>query len=131
MVIVSNKLKTSCDNENQFLKDTEFSAVNFNQAMYEPLTDFLFRNITINENNFDQLFIKFYSLIAQTIDKYAPMKKLSKKQKRLLRRPWITKEILISIKRKQRMHKTHYIKGSTLSRYLIKNIGICLQELKH
>ena len=42
--------------------------------------------------------------LTQTTDKHAPLKKLTRKQKRLQRRPWITKGFLISVKHKQRMY---------------------------
>ena len=109
MVIVSKKLKTSCDDDKPIFKRsfTEFSFVNFNQDLRDLLHDFLLRNIKINENNFDQLFNQFLSIITQTIDKHVPLKKLTMKQTHLQRRSWITKRIFISTKHKQRIHKTH------------------------
>ena len=98
--------------------------------MHDRLDDFLIRNASIDENNFDELFNNFHSIITQTIDKHAPLKKLTRKQQRLQRRPWITKGILISIKRKQRMHKTHYINGSTLGKYLYKKYSNLLTRVK-
>ena len=60
MAIVLNKLKISCDDDKPIKKKTfaEFSAVNFNQELHDRLNDFLFRNVIINENSFDQLFNK-------------------------------------------------------------------------
>ena len=122
MAIVSKKLKTICDDDKPIFKRlfAEFSPVNFNQELHDRLNDFLLQNLTINENNFDQLFIKFHSIITQAIGKHASLKKLTKYQERLHRRPWTTKGILMFIKCKQRMHKTHYTKGSTLGNYLYK-----------
>ena len=89
MAIVSNKLKISCDDDKSVFKRSfaEFSTVNFNQELHDRLNDFLIRNVTINENNFDHLRNKFHSIITQTIGKHAPLKKLTRRQKRLQRRP--------------------------------------------
>ena len=50
MVIVSNKLKTSCDDDKSIFKRSfaEFSPVNLNQELHDRLNDFLFKNVTIN-----------------------------------------------------------------------------------
>ena len=40
---------------------------------------------------------------------YAPMQIASRKRQKLLERPWITRELLVSIKRKQKMYKTHFL----------------------
>ena len=132
MLSVSNKLKTSCDDDKLIFKRSfaEFAAVNFNQELHDRLNDFLFRSVTINENIFDRLFNKFHSMITQTIDKYAPSKKLTRKQKRFQHRPWIDKGILVSIKLKQKMHKTDYIKGSTLGKYLYNEYSNMLKRVK-
>ena len=53
-----------------------------NRELHDHHNNFLFRTLTINENNFDQLLNKFHSIITQTIDKHAPLKKLTRKQKR-------------------------------------------------
>ena len=90
------KIASSTSNAGFF---TEFSVDNFNQELHDCLDDFLIRNASIDENNFDELFNNFHSIITQTIDKHAPLKKLTRKQQRLQRRPWITKGIVISIKR--------------------------------
>ena len=76
------------------------------------INSFMPKILTISENNVDDIFNEFYLLITSTIDTHAPLKKLSRKQKRLRSKPWITKCLLISIKKKQKLHKTHYIFGS-------------------
>ena len=63
MVIVLQKLKTSCDNDKPIFKRSfaEFPPVNFNQELHDRLNDFLIKNVTINENNFHRLFNKYHS----------------------------------------------------------------------
>ena len=40
------------------------------------------------------------------------MKLASRKRQKLLKRPWLSKGILISIKRKQKMYKTHILSNN-------------------
>ena len=42
-------------------------------------------------------------------NKHAPLRKASKQKKRQLKKPWISKAILISIKKKQRLFKSHFL----------------------
>ena len=70
MAIVSKKLKTSCHNDKPIFKRSfaEFSLVNFNKKLHDRRNSFLFRNGTINENNFDLLFNKFHSIHKRLIN---------------------------------------------------------------
>ena len=45
------------------------------------------------------------------MNKHAPLKFASRKQKPLLQKPWITKDIFDAIHRKQKMYKTHFKSG--------------------
>ena len=53
----------------------------------------------ITNNKFNELFNEFTHIVLQVIDKHAPVEKFSRKQKKLLKKPWITKTILVSIKK--------------------------------
>ena len=46
--------------------------------------------------------------ILKKIDKHAPMRPMSRKEKRLNEKPWITRGILTSIKTKNRFFKKYY-----------------------
>ena len=43
---------------------------------------------------------------------HAPLSTASRKQQKILSKPWLSKRILPSIRRKQKMHKSFYIHGS-------------------
>ena len=61
----------------------------------------LFRiNFPLNCDNFDLVFDQFVEIISPTINKHAPQKRMSRKQARLAMKPWITKGILLSIRKK-------------------------------
>ena len=72
---------------------------------------------TITKNNINDVFDEFYSLITKTISNHAPLKKLSRKQKRLKSNPWMTKGLITSIKKKQKMHKTHFVQGTSVNKF--------------
>ena len=42
-------------------------------------------------------------------DKHLPLRKASKQKKKRLEKPWISKAILISIKKKQRLLRSHFL----------------------
>ena len=63
------------------------SFVNFNEKDYIndlllKIEMFIPKILEISENNLNEIFNEFYSLIISTIDAHAPSKKLSRKQKR-------------------------------------------------
>ena len=70
MVIVSQKSKTSYDIDKPNFKRSfaEFTPADFNLKLHDRLNDFLFKNVAINGNNFDQV-NKFHSIKTQSIDK--------------------------------------------------------------
>ena len=78
--------------------------------MQSQFNQFLPQLYTVTENDFNNKFEK-YSIIKLTIENHAPLKKLFRKQECLKNKPCITKSLLISIKKKQKLHKTHYIFG--------------------
>ena len=55
------------------------------------------------ENDINQIFDSFYSVITTTIDKHAPFKKLSKKEAKFQSKPWILHGIQKSIKTKNKL----------------------------
>ena len=85
----------------------------------------------ITESNINDIFDSFYFLLTSTIIAHAPLKKLTDKQKRLKNKPWITKGLLISIKRKQKMHKTHYLNGSSVAKQCYKMYCNVLTKIKN
>ena len=64
-------------------------------------------------------------------DKHAPIEKPSRCQKKLLRKPWISKGIFRSIKVKQRLFKTHFLVATLLkSNYINKTFNNKLNKIK-
>ena len=94
---------------------TKSDCSNFNNDLFTKLDNFMSKINAITESNINDIFNSFYSLLTSIINAHAPLKKLTRKQKRLKNKPWITKGLLIATKRKQKMHKTHYINGSSVA----------------
>ena len=52
------------------------------------------------------------NIIEKTIDKHAPLERMSRKQQKLAEKPWITKGILTSKRKRNSMFRIHYITGN-------------------
>ena len=63
----------------------------------------------LTEQNFNNAFEAYIQVIHKVIDKHAPLKQTSRKQKKLQSKPWITKSVYESIRLKNIMYKTHYL----------------------
>ena len=59
-------------------------------------------------NNFDAHFTELITALSEINDQHAPLHKISRKQERVQRSPWITKGILISIKTMQKLFRNFF-----------------------
>ena len=69
-------------------------------------------------------FDAFVSVVHSVIENHAPLKRLSRKEQKLKRKLWITKDIYAMIRRKNIMHKPHYILGNKTMKQEYKSIQI-------
>jgi len=92
----------------------------FNEELDQNLINYISNTSTLTRHNFNDIFNGFNKLISQTIDLHAPLKRYSRRQKRLLKKPSINKGILISIKKKRAMFKSHFFHGTDVQKYLYK-----------
>ena len=60
--------------------------------------------LSINNNDVNQSLENFLNISNSLLDKYAPLKQITKKQMKTNSRPWITKGILTSIRKKYKIH---------------------------
>ena len=74
----------------------------FCDDLHDALSAFFHQNKELNDYNFNHRFRDFIEIVKSKIDKHAPLKKLTRKQRKLKCKPWITRGILTSIKRKQK-----------------------------
>ena len=88
-------------------------------------------------NNFSSIkmdlnfsFTKFLSVVRNVITKHAPIKIASRSQKRKQAKPWLTKGLLISIRRKQWLYKTQFLNGNSLGKDQFKMYSNTLNKIK-
>ena len=100
---------------------------NFNQQRFAyELSNFSWNEITSEDIDTNTSTARFYNKITDLLDQMAPIKKLTKKEKGLLERPWITFGILNSIKSRDCSHndflkeKDPSLKVSKFETYKIK-----------
>ena len=55
-------------------------------------------------NEVKKSFSNFIELVTATINTHAPLIKASRKKRKLMNKPWITKGILVLIRRKQKLY---------------------------
>ena len=58
--------------------------------------------LSINNNDVNRSLKNFLNISSSPLDKYAPLKQITKKQMKTNSRPWITKGILTTIKKKSK-----------------------------
>ena len=77
----------------------------FNQNEFsEELSNVNWNNLLANKNA-DDSFNTYFRVIEQFLDEMAPVKRLTKKEIQLKKRPWITHGILASIKDRDKLYK--------------------------
>ena len=131
MAIIERKFVTKNTSQKFVRSFRNFDPVKYNNDLQSQFNQFLPQLYTETENDFNNKFDKFYSIIKLTIENHAPLKKLSRKQQRLENKPWIIKSLLISIKKKQKMHKTHYIFGLPSEKKYYKLYSNTLTRVKN
>ena len=77
-----------------------------------------------------QLFNDFIDIIKSATDRHAPSNKLSRRQRKLKQKPWISNSLLKSIKTKQRLYITHFVKGSLDQNFFYKSYANKLNKIK-
>ena len=84
--------------------------------MNDNFNDFCIQLPSITNKNFNEIFNMFVDQIWQVVNKHAPLKKISRKHKRLQKKPWLTTELLSSINMKRKLHKTHFLIGNPVQK---------------
>ena len=83
----------------------------------------------VSSTNFDAIFEEFYHIIKTITNTHALLQLLSSKQKRINSKPWITKGILISIKRKKTPYWSDYVNGNEVAKSLYKIYANKLKQI--
>ena len=91
---------------------TKFNADAYCYELEHSLHLLLATQSILSAEIFDICFQKFTHTLKTCIDKHASLKWLSRKEMKLKSKLWITKEIMVSIKRKRKMLETHFRLGN-------------------
>ncbi len=63
-------------------------------------------------------------------NKHAPIRKTSSSKQRLLKKPWISKGLLVSIKKRQKMFRTHFLSKNSIKVKQYKTYNNKLNKIK-
>ena len=96
--------------------------------MVELLNYFVDINVA-SSNEMNKIFTDFVALVHSCISKHAPLVPASRKKRKLLQKPWITKGILVSIRHKQKLYISHYLHGSELQKCFYKTYANNLTKI--
>ena len=107
-----------------------FNSELYSEDLFNNLSSFIVNLPTITHKNVNDTFEEFTTIIKSTIDKHAPLRKLSRKMRKLKQKQWITKGILTSIKNKQKLYLTHYLNGTITQKRYYKKYANKLTKLK-
>ena len=72
----------------------------FNFDLSVALQEYFSSLSPISSENYNSIFNGFVQVVSSTINEHTSLKKYSRQQRKLIRKPWITKGILISIRKK-------------------------------
>ena len=87
-----------------FYRDkTKFCSELFCKDLQTDLNNYFSHQPTLSNKNFNKLFNNFVYIISHTIDTHAPLRPISRRMRKLLQKPWITKGLLTLIKKKRQM----------------------------
>ena len=67
------------------------------------------REILIPDKSLHEKAQDVISALGKIVDRHAPMKQTTQTKQKQLNRPWLTTGILKSVKKKQRMYRTHFL----------------------
>ena len=109
-VITERNIKTKTADRKIIRDLRKFKPEEFKSDLSNQLNNFNFNVTDIN-----QLWNNFETLFNNTINKHAPRRAQTRKECRLSRKPYLTKEILRSIKIKQNLFKRAVKESSHLS----------------
>ena len=107
-----------------------FCSEAFSNDLDKELGNLISSKFPLNTDNFDEIFDLFVNLIAKITDKHAPLERMSRKQRKLASKPWITNGILISIRKKNAMFRTHFVKGNLTEKTFFRHYSKTLTRIK-
>ena len=126
---VKNKKANSlskCIYKDFFYFDTDL----FLNDLHFSLLPLLNNQSCLSAVNVDHKFNIFIETFNKCVNKHVPLKTASRKKIRLMRKPWITKEIFTSIRHKQKMYIPYYVRGTEIQKMIYQQYSNKLTKIK-
>ena len=115
------------NNERYFRDYSKFK----NELFLDDINLIDWREILKPDKDLDEKVQDVISVLNQFVEKHAPLKKASQTKQKQLNKPWLTKGILKSIKRKQKMYRTHFLSKDTQKASEYKHYANVLTYIKN
>ena len=93
----------------------------------KQMNDFKLNCPSVNKENYEVVFATFVKSYKSVV---VLLMLASRKQRRLQSKPWLTKGLLVSIKRKQQLYRSHFLSVDSAKRQFCKMYSKTLQRLK-
>ena len=122
------KIKPSNKYFYRFMKN--FNSETFVSDLSNNLDHFDFSALFSDIRELSAAFDKFIEIIKSTINAHPPLKIASRKQRKLLSKPWLTKGIQISIRNKKKLHQSFYVGGNVEQKLYYKKYANKLTKVK-
>ncbi|XP_022794305.1 uncharacterized protein LOC111333046 [Stylophora pistillata] len=82
----------------------------FKKDLYlDDINQIAWHEILNPQNNLNEKLRETINILNEIVDKHAPIRLASQSEQKQLNKPWLTKAILKSVKRKQKMYRTYYL----------------------
>ena len=78
---------------------------NFNEETFKTELHELYWSFVTGNNDINLGFETFLRFIKKTLDKHAPIKRVKKIESKIIPKPWITRGIKTSIKKRDKLYK--------------------------
>ena len=95
------------------------------EPLYQEFTE-----LPITSTNLDMHFNNLVANIEAVVDKHAPLQTVSRKWRRFSQKPWLTKGIITSIKHKQKLYRTFFLRGNSFEKKFFKTYANKLTRVK-
>ena len=110
-----------------FVRDMKsFRAESFTDDLYNK-----FNTITIDiDDDINTIYNTFTKFLLEVINKHAPYKELSRRETKLKQKPWLTKDLLKSIRRKNKLYRKFIKSGNPEELKAYKTLSKSLNYLQ-
>ena len=107
-----------------------FNADKFQNDVQNSL-DYVLKEIQeLYNSNLESIFSDVVKVFNDCIDRHAPFKKALRRRCKLIKKPWVTKDIFVSTRRKQKLYVMYYLNGLLSQKSYYKRYANKLTKVK-